>query len=184
MRLRASSFFWFSVAGLLWPCLALAMAFLSPGPGSSSSSLPQPSAAEVAYASPPVDLSGSLHFVAGPGGTAKAQVFWEEPTRARVKISIELPAEGQPAPAQVAPEQNDSVPYEYRVYAGSYRDRLAAEAALLKARQAGVNGSIIQSGSDSLVFVGEFASYPETFALMDKLKKLGYSGAFTTRKRR
>jgi hypothetical protein len=51
-------------------------------------------------ASPPVDQSGSVRFVAGPGGVATAQIFWEQPTKARVKISIELPAAGQPAPPQ------------------------------------------------------------------------------------
>jgi hypothetical protein len=98
MRTRASSFFWFSLAGTLWSCLAVGVAFVARGPASLSSSLPQVAEAQIAYATPPVDQRGMQRFVSGAGGVATAQVFWEQPTRARVKIKIELPAPEQPAP--------------------------------------------------------------------------------------
>jgi hypothetical protein len=97
MRIRASSIFWYSIAGLLWPGLLIIGAYISPGPSNSSSSLLQAATEQIASASPPVEQNGTLHVVAGPGGIATAQVFWEQPTRARGKISIELPAKGQGA---------------------------------------------------------------------------------------
>jgi hypothetical protein len=99
MHVRASSFFWLGLAGVIWPCLVIALAFLSPGPSNAISSLPQGENPQLAFASPPVDQSGTMHIVAGPRGVATAEVFWEQPTKARVKISIQLPAEGAGTPA-------------------------------------------------------------------------------------
>jgi hypothetical protein len=69
--------------------LSIALAFVFPGVMDDSSlKLDKPGQESI---DPPVDEHGSRQQLTGRGATATAEVFWEEPGRARVSFKIEIP---------------------------------------------------------------------------------------------
>ncbi len=81
------------VAGLLWPLLVTALAWLSPGSGA----VPQVESGRrnrfPAGFAPPVASQPSTTFVGTEDAEGSARIFWDEPERIKLQMVIEIPAE-------------------------------------------------------------------------------------------
>ena len=72
--------------------------------------------------------------------------------------------------------------YEYRVYAGQFASREAAEGKKKELGAIGMSGSVLKSGGDYLLLVGTLDEYPQASALQKELKQRGFGASFVTRK--
>jgi hypothetical protein len=96
------------------------------------------------------------------------------------------------SPAETAPSGNSSsgqhpdagkpAVYEYRVYAGQFASREAAEGKKKELGAIGMSGSVLKSGGDYLLLVGTLDEYPQASALQKELKQKGFGASFVTRK--
>jgi cell division septation protein DedD len=98
------------------------------------------------------------------------------------------PAEPKPSGESQKPEEQPKpgqpAAYVYRVYAGSYASREAAEGRKSELGALGLSGSVIQSGGEYNLLVGQVDTLDSASALVNKLKGSGFSAAFASRKRK
>jgi cell division septation protein DedD len=86
---------------------------------------------------------------------------------------VEKPAD---KPAETKPAANtSSSSVVYKVYAGAHNSQADAEKQVKDLAAIGLNGKVIESKPNYLVYVGSFSKFEEAEALRDRLKSSGFS---------
>lgn len=94
MQLSHRSAFKIGIVGTIWPCALFLLSTSIPGPDVSGG-LELASANRPALALPPVETTPQRYMLESQQMSARAEVFWQEPTKARIKWQIEIKPQQQ-----------------------------------------------------------------------------------------